>query len=245
MWTTAPRELSLTAADVHLWRLELEQPAVLLRALAGTLSTEEQLRAARFRFDRDRLWFTAARGLLRAVLARYLGVQPAEVRFRYGPKGKPSLAWPPGDSGPVEFNLSHSQHVALCAVARGRRVGVDVERVRSDIECEDVATYAFSLAEQRSLRALAPERRPRAFFTCWTLKEAYIKARGDGLDLPLDQFDVSLDVNVAQRLVGHRLDPFETARWEVRPIELDLPEYVAALAVEGRGWELSRWQLDW
>lgn len=245
MWTTAPRELSLTETDVHLWRLALDQPAAALRAMAGTLSLEEQLRAAHFRFDRDRARFTAARGLLRALLGRYLRVAPAEVRFRDGPMGKPSLAWPPGEHPLLEFNLSHSLDVALCAVALGRRVGVDVEHVQPDIEYEDVAAYAFSLAEQRSLRALATQSRPRAFFTCWTLKEAYIKARGDGLHLPLDQFDVSLDVNVAQRLVGHRLDPDETTRWEVRPLDLGSPDYAAALAVEGHGWQLSRWKPGW
>jgi 4'-phosphopantetheinyl transferase len=193
----------------------------------------------RFRFEQDRRRYLIGRGLLRTLLGRYLDIAPDQPRFDYTPSGKPYLA--PGLARqPLEFNISHSGELVLIAVAAGRALGIDVEEIRGDIEVAAIATHFFSPNEQHALATLSGAARVDAFFDCWTRKEAYIKAKGDGLSLPLDQFDVSLMPGEGARLVETRPDPLEARRWCLA--ELDVGDgYKAALAAEGSGWMLRRW----
>jgi len=211
-----------------------------VRGLLRTLTLDERARARRFRFPRDRDRFIVARGVLRAILGRYLGVDPGRLRFRYSPYGKPALAGPFEDEG-IRFNLAHSQGIALYAVSRGREVGIDVEYVRADLADERIAERFFSPREVATLRAVPAEQRREAFFHCWTRKEAYVKARGEGLSLPLDQFDVSLAPGEPAALLSTPGDPPEVTRWSLQALNPG-PGYVAALAVEGNGWRLRCWQ---
>src|SRR6185312_3642180 len=133
-------------------------------------------RAARFRFDRDRDRFITARGTLRMLLARYLRKQPKDLQFLLGREGKPALV-PESAGETLSFNLSHSQDVAVFAFGWHRNIGVDVERVRPDVEYEDIARHHFSAGEIQSLASLPRQKRVEGFFLCWTRKEAYIKAR--------------------------------------------------------------------
>ena len=209
---------------VHVWRLSLASCPDGAREL---LSADERERADRFHFARDRDRFVAARAGLRRVLAGYAGGAPGELAFGYASHGKPYLV---GPGAALAFNLSHAHEVALVAVTRGREVGVDVEHVRADVELERLARTTFSPAEQRALLALPPEERALAFFRGWTRKESYIKARGEGLSMPLDRFSVSLDAGPD---VGFEPDdPDERARWTIRALAIDAG-YVAALTVSG------------
>jgi len=162
------------------------------------------------------------------------------LRFSYSPYGKPSLA-EEFNVGALCFNLSHADGLALYAVTCGRQLGVDIERVRADLVDAQVAEQFFSPQEVAALRALSGNIQPQAFFNCWTRKEAYIKARGEGLSLPLDQFDVSLAPGEPAALLRTGGEPREVTRWSLKELSPG-GDYVAALAVEGHGWRLRCWQ---
>jgi len=211
-----------------------------MNSLFHTLSEDEQARAERFYFQIDRERFVVARGALREILGVYLNRAAKSVLFCYGPHGKPALAHDPGRNT-IHFNVSHSHGVALYAVTRGREIGIDLEFIRESLEVEQLAERFFSQREIATLRGLPVNLRKHAFFLCWTRKEAYIKARGEGLSLPLDQFDVSLIPGEPAALLRTQADPDETLRWSLQELSVD-PGYVSALAVEGRGWSLSCWQ---
>jgi len=202
------------------------------------LSADERERAERFHFANDRAHFIAARALLRTLLGRYLDLPPRHLSFSYSPYGKPALAGE-GEGRALRFNVSHSHGVALYAFARGREVGVDVEYVRPDVVGESIAERCFSAQEVATLRSLPAEVQPRAFFNCWTRKEAFIKARGEGLSFPLDQFEVALDPKEPAALISIGGDRREASRWSLQALPVE-EGYVAALAVEGHGWRLER-----
>jgi 4'-phosphopantetheinyl transferase len=223
---------------VDVWRIDLAATPAGRAALAATLAGDERARAARFHFDRDRDRWVVARGALRAILARYAGTAPAALALAVGDHGKPRLAEPVAD---LRFNLSHSGDLALCAVAVGREVGIDVEAVRADRAGDDIARRFFAPAEVAALAALSPALRVEAFFACWTRKEAYVKARGAGLALGLDRFEVSLAPGAAAALLATHDEPAERARWQLTALDPG-PGYAGALAVEGRVAALRRWQ---
>jgi 4'-phosphopantetheinyl transferase len=191
----------------------------------------------RFRFERDRRRYLTGRGLLRSLLGRYLAMAPQDLRFETTAAGKPHLA--PGQ-GQLQFNLTHSGEYVLFAIADGRAVGIDVEEVHDDFDVGQVAVHFFSPHEQRELETFTGRARIEAFFACWTRKEAYVKARGAGLSLPLDQFDVSLRPGEPARLIATRPDPAEATRWQLGGLDV-AAGYKAALAVEGQGWTPRSW----
>lgn len=201
-----------------------------IEGFRSLLSPDELQRAGRFRFDIDRNSYIVSRGTLRSLLGSYLNVPPRQLRFTYSEYGRPSLAnETPGSK--IDFNVSHSRRVALIAFARGRQIGVDVEYVRRGFGTSEVAERFFSTVERHALRELPHEQRHDAFFRCWTRKEAFIKALGEGLSHPLDQFDVSLAPGSPAVLLATRPDSHEVHRWKLWNI--DVPhEYAAALATE-------------
>lgn len=223
--------------EVHLWRVELAAVAGGEPHWVQMLSEDERARAARFHFERDRQHFTATRALLRIILASYVGADPKALRFRYSDKEKPSLISERAENA-VEFNVSHSGNAALLAFARGRALGIDVEYMREHFDHDAIAARFFSENERRQLAALPPAERYRGFFRCWTRKEAYIKAVGTGLSLPLDQFDVSLKPENENALLSTRPDGAEAALWSMREVPAG-DGYVAALCVRGQGWRLK------
>jgi 4'-phosphopantetheinyl transferase len=208
--------------------------------LSQLLSHDEQARAARFHFERDRRRFIVGRGALRIMVGRYLGADPDQLRFRYESHGKPSLSVEFNHCG-LRFSLAHSNELAVYAFTRGRELGIDVEYIHSLPDAEQIAARFFSAQENVTLRTLPESQRLEAFFNCWTRKEAYIKAIGDGLSHPLDQFQVSLSPEEAARLLNVEGTPEETTRWSMTSF-VPAPGYVAALVVEGSGYHLERWQ---
>ncbi len=233
-WTLAPTVPALAAADLHIWRSGLDVPAAALASLSDALAAEERVRAGRFLFEVHRGHFTAARAFLRAVLARYLASEPAALTFAYGPHGKPSLAGAAAASG-LAFNLSHSADRAVLAVTRSREVGIDLERVRALTDFEPLARRFFAPAEVAALAEVPPAERERAFFACWTRKEAYLKALGDGLARPLAGFTVSLRPGEPARVLDVAGEPDEAARWALYEFD-PWPGFVACVAVRGHGW---------
>ena len=218
----------------------MDQTPSQIQRFLNNLAADEQARAERFYFERDREHFIVARGVLRAILAGYLNRVPECLSFCYSSHGKPALAGE-SDEDAIRFSVSHSHGVALYAVTRGREVGIDLEHIRSDLAVAEIAERFFSRREVEMLRTLPTEDQRQAFFRCWTRKEAYIKARGEGLSLPLDQFDVSLAPGEPAAVLGTQRDPSEASRWSLQELTPG-PGYVAALAVEGHGWRLACWQ---
>jgi 4'-phosphopantetheinyl transferase len=203
---------------------------------------DESQRAARFHFEAARDRFIAAHGCLRDILARYLRCEPDQLSFSIGAHGKPAIAAISFNRG-IEFNLSHSGDLALVAVAWEQRVGVDVERIRDGISAQVIARQYFSRSEVAELLALPSDYQEVGFFNCWTRKEAYIKAQGLGLSLPLESFDVSLSPNEPAILRATRPDPEESTRWTLQHLNVN-SGYAAALASEGRVKTLNSWEWD-
>ena len=239
-WCHPAMSPSLGIDEVHVWRAATDLPGSHIQTLHRTLSTDERARAGRFYFEKDSARFIVGRGLLRAILGRYLGIEPDHLEFCYNIHGKPALTEEFGDNV-LRFNLSHSHGLILYAIARNRDIGIDLEFIRPELAEERIAERFFSLNEIAALRALPKTMQHRAFFACWTRKEAYIKARGEGLSLPLDEFDVSLSPGKPAVLLNTRSDPLVAFRWSLRDLNPG-SGYIGALAVEGHDWQLSCWQ---
>ena len=234
IWCPPPISLPLPDDQVHVWRINLDLQPITIDSLWRILSNDEQARADRYRFARDRSWFVARRGRLRLILAEYLGLEPAGLEFSYNHFGKPALR--DEAQSKITFNISHSHGLALFAFARRVDIGVDLENRRENIDYLGLAERFFSSAEIEQLHSLSPALRPQAFFLCWTRKEAFIKASGEGLSLPLANFDVSLDPGEPARLLAtrHGLD----AAGQMEPFQ---PRAGARLfSGAGRSWSRLR-----
>ncbi|HXT62488.1 MAG TPA: 4'-phosphopantetheinyl transferase superfamily protein [Pyrinomonadaceae bacterium] len=228
-WLAAPAALTISEGEVHVWRVDISKHAG--SGVDAVLSQSERERAARFHFGRDLLRFRMAHFSLRTILGSYVTLPPAALLFGQTQFGKPFLVNPEADG--LLFNMSHAGDFAVIAVAREREVGIDVELMRGSFASSEVAEQFFSVAEIYTLSGLHPDVRMRAFFNCWTRKEAYVKARGEGLSMPLDVFDVSLAPGSPAALLQNRNDARETSRWTFQDIDV-AANYVAALAIETR-----------
>lgn len=211
---------------VHIWHWQPVSTPQEIPALWKVLAEDECQRAERFRSRDDRDEFVINHARLRFVLSGYMGTPPQRLVFDHSSRGKPSLR----DGSDLRFNLSHTRGRAALAIALKREVGIDVEEIRSQCDGQRIAERFFSEYEQKSLQSLSPQEFDHAFFRCWTRKEAYIKARGEGLSMPLQQFDVSVARDEPAQLLSTRPDPEEAKRW----LLYDLPlaaGYAAALVV--------------
>jgi 4'-phosphopantetheinyl transferase len=233
-WLPRPAELNLTDSELHIWRASLRLDAAVLRRLEAHLSPGERSRAERFHFDRDRDRYVGARGILRELLGSYLSQDPAELELSYGPQGKPAVR----NNDPqkrIQFNLSHSHDLAVYAFARNRELGIDLEPIQPEFADGNIAERHFSARELDEWDRLIPELRAEAFFLCWTRKEAYVKARGEGLQIPLASFSVTLTPGQPEEL--HSTD---SARWQLHSFQ-PAPGYAAAVVGEGKDWRLLQW----
>ncbi len=234
-WQETVNHPPLGEKEIHVWRGWLRGPASTVERLQRSLSADEIARAERFRLPKLRDHFVVARGTLRGLLSRYLGIDPAEIALAYGPLGKPALA-KPADS-PIHFNLSHSGDVALYAFSLSREVGVDVERHRPAEKIEGIANRFYSPRECAALAALPEEERRLLFFRYWTIKEAYLKARGKGLSVPLRQVEVTFPA-VGPPLID---DSSSRGDWSCRELPHE-PPYTAAVVAQGHDWRPVCWQ---
>jgi 4'-phosphopantetheinyl transferase len=229
-WSPTLTVPSLDATEVHVWCYPRSAPQELLGALSSLLDADERRRAGAFVFPELRDAYVATHGMLRQVLAGYLGTDPEALTFRRGRHGKPALAAPGGARG-LGFNLSHSGGLVVCGISRGKELGVDIERIRPDRDVWGIARRYFSPAEVAQLRSIKRRRRVEAFYAGWTRKEAYIKARGVGLSQRLDSFDVALDPDRPAALLRAESAPDDVDCWAMAALPVP-PGYAAAIAVE-------------
>ena len=239
-WCSPPAHLTLQDREVHVWRLNLNGRESYVRELRHTLSSDEKDRAEKFRFDRDRTSYIVRHSVLRSILSLYTNTAPKQLKFFEGSHGKPEITLSP-DQSTVRFNLSDSRDAALIAVTRGRQIGIDIEYIQKDFEWKEIVDRFFSPREVAMIQAFPAELREEAFFRCWTRKEAYIKARGQGLSIPLNQFDVSVVPGEPPRLSFPNNDAPDSTRWFFQELA-PCPNYVAALAVEGDNCDLKTWE---
>lgn len=236
VWHDPPRNLTLDRGEVHVWRIALDLPEQLVDRLAVVLAADEQARAARFLAAIHRTRFQVGRAMLRTILGRYLQMPPDGIAFRYGPHGKPALSGA-SEASDLRFNLAHSKDVGLLGVTRGRELGVDIEAMRPLEDAERIVARFFSTREQADFFRVAPAFRQETFFRGWVCKEAYIKAIGTGLALPLGDFDVTLAPGEAPRLLRVADRPDEPGRWTFAEL-FPGAGFQGAIAVEGDGWRL-------
>jgi 4'-phosphopantetheinyl transferase len=238
-WAAPPEHLTLTGSAVHVWRATLSLAEAQVAVLGFLLNAEEQARARRLRFEDKRRSFVAARAILRCILGRYLGLSPQQIQFSYSAQGKPELA--PSQATGLRFNLAHSGDLAVVALAYARPIGIDVEHLRPVGAIDQMVDGYFAPAERAAFQRLPPEHRLSAFFAAWTRKEAYLKAQGDGLTLPLDQVVVTLSPDEPPALLADGQRSPDTTPWVLMDLEA-APGYRAALAVRGPVGELAAWQ---
>jgi 4'-phosphopantetheinyl transferase len=239
-WKPGPAAPVIWQNEVHVWRARLDVPWSW--TFDEALSLDDRTRADRFKFESDRRRFCVGRASLRLILSRYLQTKPGRLQLATGEFGKPYFADQKLSAG-LRFNLSHSNQLALIAIVRDREVGVDLEYMRSDFVTDDVANHFFSPAEVEQLREVPAESKTQSFFNCWTRKEAYIKARGEGLYCPLDQFDVSVAPGMPAMLLGSRVDAADAQRWSFSDIAAG-DRYAGTVAVDGACSRLVLWDLN-
>jgi 4'-phosphopantetheinyl transferase len=235
-WLPAAAGLPLDSNEVHIWRASLDVDSTVRDRLCAVLSAAEQERAARFAFARDRDRYAVARAILRQLLGGYLRERPQDVVFETLPDGKPIVA-ATGRIPGVRFNISHSHQFALFAFCLEYELGIDIEKIKPEVAFEGIENHYFSPKERAELKTLPRDLRPEGFFLCWTRKEAYVKARGEGLKVPLESFSVSLTPGNPAVLQSS-----DEQRWSLYSLD-PTAGFVGALAAEGRGHRLQFW--DW
>lgn len=232
---------ALPSDEVRVWHSTLDLPLACLAGMYQSLSADERERVGRFRRIADAKRSIIGRGYLRVLLGWAIGLRAEELQFEYDEFGKPSLAASYGSE--LQFSVSHSGNLVLIALARGRSVGVDVEMVRTDIDVADLAKRFFSTAESEKLAALTEPVLYDAFFACWTRKEAFVKAKGRGISLPLDTFEVAFLPGETPGLLTTKPDPTEASRWKVLALNAG-QDHQAALIAAGQEWRLTCEMLD-
>jgi 4'-phosphopantetheinyl transferase len=240
-WTLPPDVLTLDDHDVQVWRIALDEPVPARARVA--LSESEEARAGAFRFAHLTTRFVAAHAALRAILSRYTGVAPHELAFSASKAGKPSLGpgrWP----RTTRFNMSHSGDLALVAVAETREVGIDVECMAIGRTRFEPLHRFFSPAECTALGSLDPSRLQAACYRCWTRKEAFLKARGDGLTLELGAFDVSCGSDESPQILARRGAAADNRDWSIFDLDPG-PAFTGAGAIEGPPPVVRTWQWTW
>lgn len=237
-WLAAPKEKELRDNEVHVVLANLELEIYSMPKYLRDLSLTERTRAQHLRFDHDRRRFVIGKGLLRNLLGSYMGMEPNEIQFTTGPSGKPEIAERlQSKHGPIHFNQSHSGHLGIYVFSKNRKVGVDVEEVRPFADMEQVASLLLSTHEMAVFQSLSPEEKQTAFFSAWTHKEAFVKALGKGLTLPLNHFEVSRVHGSLARIVQNHNHPAQPLNWFVKDLPIS-SQFSAAVCVEGESWKL-------
>lgn len=235
-----PQQNTIAEQEVHVWHLLAERAASAVDSLCSLLSPDEHARMARYRHESDRHLYLLSRGMMRTVLASYLGCDCQAIAYSCNAHGKPTL----NDGGPgLHFNLTHSHGAIALAVSREREVGIDIESRHRPAEYLLLAERFFAAAESQHLHGLQDAHQREAFFAIWTLKEAFVKGIGRGLSFPLDAFCFELDVN---RFVAFKpLADFVSADWHFHQFNLG-DQHCGALAVQKRADEIVRIDFhDW
>lgn len=221
---TTLKRITLPTPEFEVWQARLDLHDEEVMQCAKFLSRDEQLRADRFYFEPDRRRFIVTRGKLRLLLSRHFQIAPTAIVFAYMKHGKPFVA---GNTAQIHFNVSHSEECALYAISRSCRLGVDIECLNRDVDWRGLGKRFFTHNESTALQHLSASSRKRAFFACWTRKEAIIKATGDGLSLPLDQFEVTVEPDAEPRILA--AVTLRVADWALYAVDVG-NDYVATVA---------------
>jgi Phosphopantetheinyl transferase len=221
-----------TVTDLHLWRASLASSPQSLAHFSALLSSDEKARAARFHFERDRARYTMGRGILRTLLGSYLGLEPENVKISYGPQGKPFVD-SINQNQNLEFNVSHSNEHAVYLFGWDRLVGIDIEHIRPMTDADDFAKHFFSKRESLLIRSLSGNKKWEAFFKFWTCKEAYLKANGSGLTVPLNEVEIALENDGSAALTSIGGDTHQAQHWRLETFN-PTADYQVALLVEGQ-----------
>lgn len=227
LWDLRECDGVLPDTEAHVWHADLRMPPDQIDSLYGLLDPEEQARASRFRVRTPREEFVASHAFVRLALGKYLEIEPRDVHFEINENGKPEVA----SGANLRFNLSHTHGAAVLAIVRQQPVGVDVERIREDTEAMELAERFLSPAEVDWLRSQPVSGRVAAFYTCWTGKEAYMKACGMGLSTPLARFSVIPRPGEDEMRLEVPDAPEQSASWSIRQLDLDT-NLSCALAVQ-------------
>lgn len=238
MWTGYTDQLlHLHLNEVHLWYLNVEDHKNRLAVYEELLDNEEKEKAYRYKFDKDRNCSIIARGVLRTLLGSYSNELPERITFSFGPFGKPEVY---NNSG-IQFNISHSRDAIVLGFIKNDAIGVDVEFMDEKIDALQIAKHFFSNEERVALSAVSEDERVEAFYNCWTRKEAFIKALGDGLSFPLDQFVVSLTPALKAELLKTKWDQMEKEKWALHSFNPE-KKYVSAFTVNGKVSDIKLWK---
>lgn len=235
--TNLPGFLNHLGSDVHIWKAGLDRPAVQVERYWEILSADERKRANKFHSEIHRSRFIVGRATLRILLGCYLSIQPQLMAFDYGPSGKPALLTEHNPDR-ITFNLTHSNDLALYTFTKGRDIGIDVEFIHPFAEMDEIAAKSFSKREYQLWSELPDDEKTMSFFLCWTRKEAFIKAVGDGLQFPLDKFEVTLSPGRSPRLIQVETNPDAAGHWFYADLPV-IPGYASALISEGNDWRLA------
>jgi 4'-phosphopantetheinyl transferase len=238
-WNPPPDSIELDEGEAHVWRASLDQDARMIANLTALLSPDECQRASRYHRIIDRVRFIVGRGVLRKIISAYLALAPTDLQFTYNEYGKPAVSNDQNNCA-LNFNLSHSANLALYAVTRGRRIGVDIEYIREDFATLTIAERFFSSEEVKALKSLPADLRTRGFFNCWSRKESFIKAKGMGVSYPLDRFTVSLAPDDPPALLKVDDDEQEAKRWTMYELKSGTG-YAAALITTEPPVTLKQW----
>jgi 4'-phosphopantetheinyl transferase len=237
-WEPAPQTLELPPGEVHIWRAKLSSQRAVVEEFWPLLSAEEQTRASRFQFPEDSDRYILAHGILRDILLRYRPLVPTPLCFSLGPKGQPYLRQPSGGL-PLRFNLSHSRSLVVLAITLEHKIGIDVEPTFSTADWRAIANRFFSAMECQYLFALPETDRASAFLSLWTQKEAYAKARGEGLSIPLDSFSILASHDGTLR-VDDSYDSAARLNWSFLGLTPD-EHHLGALALKGHPARVLFW----
>ncbi len=238
-WNVPQQATPLSHGHVHVWRGILDLPLNRLQVYQDAVSQDERERAQRLILPTHQRRFTAARGLLRHILGRYLGTPPRDIRFGVGPHGKPFLRYPASPT--LYFNVAHSHHRAVYAVSRDLEVGIDLEGERDRADYRRLAERICSPEEFTAFQQLPQDEHKAAFFSCWTRKEAWVKAEGKGLVFPLKHLTVSFAPGEPPRLLNVRGQVSADNQWSLVNLPME-QGFWGALAIKGqpdlvRGWD--------
>lgn len=221
--------------EVHVWQADLDRHSSLAELQTTLLSHDEIARAKRYKFPQDSMRYSVGRSICRLMLSRYLNIQAKDLVFQYNRYDRPYISSSLNYDN-FNFNISHSENRFLLAVSKERDIGIDIEKVRCNFDCLEIAKGFFSTSEIALLETLPPAERELGFITCWTQKEAYIKAQGMGLSLDFDSFDVSLDPKRPAKLLSVQNDPSQVSKWKLHTFP-PFDGYVSTIAVEGQDWQ--------
>jgi 4'-phosphopantetheinyl transferase len=239
LWLPGPMNPDLKKDEVHVWSVSVAAAPSQIERLLGSLSSDEISQARRFHFQKDRQRFMWCRALLRLILGHYLDLEPGELVLRYNPYGKLYLMHIPGRIR-LNFNLSHSNLLALFAITRDREVGIDVEHIRRDFPWEEMVDHFLPREESEALYALPKALQCETFLRRWTGKEAYLKARGVGISLPMDQIETSSVPGYQGNFLRVKDHFQESKDWTLVELTPAIG-YIAALVVQGKNWRPACW----